>query len=112
MRKLLIALLIAAALAPAAQADRVRVSWYSMGHTTANGQPYRPDRISCAHKHLPFGTKVKFTFNGRSIIAVVNDRGPFIKGRTYDLSRGAARALGILHHGVATVDAVVLGRRK
>jgi rare lipoprotein A len=60
--------------------------------------------VSCAHRTLPFGTRVKVTdiHTGRSIICRINDRGPFNK-RIIDLSRGAARLLGIIGRGVAHV---------
>ena len=76
-------------------------SWYEMGHTTANGERYRPDGLTAAHRTLPFGTRVRVTHKGRSVVVRINDRGPFIKGRMIDLSRGAARSLGI--RGVARV---------
>jgi rare lipoprotein A len=61
--------------------------------------------MGCAHKSLPFGTKLKVTnlANQRSVMLVVNDRGPFIKGRIVDVSTGAADMLGFRHAGVAPV---------
>jgi rare lipoprotein A len=85
-------------------------SWYHEGAVTANGEAYRPDGISAAHRHLPFGTKVKVTHNktGRSVIVRINDRGPFIGGRIIDLSRGAKRVIGM--GGLASVCLEVIGR--
>lgn len=85
-------------------------SWYHEGKLTANGERFNPDGITCAHKHLAFHTKVRVTNlrNGRSVICRVNDRGPFIAGREIDLSRGAARQIGMLESGVAQVRIEVL----
>jgi rare lipoprotein A len=57
---------------------------------------------------LPFGTVVKVTHGDRSLTVRINDRGPFIKGRTIDLSRGAARHLGCISKGVCTVTMEVV----
>ncbi len=61
--------------------------------------------MTAAHKTLPFGTKVRVTYprNGRSVVVRINDRGPFIRGRTIDLSRGAATKLGMISSGHARV---------
>jgi rare lipoprotein A len=92
-----------------AQAEIVSASWYETGSITANGEKFRPDGLTVAHKKLPFGTILKLTRNGKSIIVRVNDRGPFIKGRTLDLSRGAARALGCIHSGICKLKMSVEG---
>ena len=68
-------------------------------------QPERHDR---AHRTLPFGTKLRVTHGGRSVIVTVNDRGPFIRGRVLDLSTGAARAVGLTGAGVGHVTAEVV----
>ena len=62
-------------------------------------------RMTCAHRSLPFGTHVRVTnlSNNRSAVLVVNDRGPFIKGRIIDVSTGAAGVLGFRRAGVARV---------
>jgi len=71
-------------------------SWYHEGSRTANGERYRPDGLTAAHRTLPFGTILKVTGpHGRQVLVRINDRGPFIKGRFLDLSRGAAKVLGI-----------------
>ena len=79
-----------------------RASWYRHGKVTANGERYNPLGFTVAHRSLPFGTMVRFTNpeNGQSVIARVNDRGPFIKGRDFDLSLGCARAIGMEERGV------------
>lgn len=81
-------------------------SWYQSGARTANGERFRPDGLTCAHRTLPFGAMVKVTDTAskRSVVCRVNDRGPAKwTGRAIDLSRGAARALGILRKGVVRV---------
>ena len=89
-------------------------SWYGgkfHGRLTANGERYDMNELTAAHKTLPFGTKVKVTnsANGKSVVVRINDRGPFVAGRTIDLSRGAATAVGMLGSGVAKVKLDVLG---
>jgi rare lipoprotein A len=94
----------------AAQAACGTASWYHEGAKTANGERYRPDGISAAHKTLPFGTRVlvRNQRTGRSVTVRINDRGPFIRGRIIDLSRGAKRVIGM--DGLASVCLTVLGR--
>jgi rare lipoprotein A len=66
--------------------------------------------MTAAHRSLPFGTKVRVTNkrNGRSVVVTINDRGPFIRGRVIDLSRGAAQVIGMTGAGVAPVSLEVL----
>ena len=92
----------------AAAADQMRSSWYEMGHTTASGQPYDPDGFTCAHRTFPFGTHLHVTFRGKSAECVVNDRGPFHPNRQLDVSRGVARAIGLIGVGVGAVEVQVL----
>ena len=68
--------------------------------------------MTAAHRTLPFGTRVKVinTLNGRSVVVKINDRGPFIRGRIIDVSRGAAKKLGMIRRGVVPVRIQVLGR--
>ncbi|MEP2736111.1 MAG: septal ring lytic transglycosylase RlpA family protein [Erythrobacter sp.] len=75
------------------------------GRLTANGERFNMNAMTAAHKTLPFGTKVRVTYprNGRSIVVRINDRGPFIRGRAIDLSRGAAAKLGFISSGHARV---------
>jgi rare lipoprotein A len=70
---------------------------YGDGRHTASGQPFRSDGLTAAHKRLAFGTKLRVTNpdTGASAVVVINDRGPFTRGRDIDLSRGAARAIGL-----------------
>lgn len=80
-------------------------SWYGSesGNKTAMGTRFRSQGISAAHKTLPLPTKVRVTNlqNGKSIVVLVNDRGPFKKGRLIDLSQGAAKRIGL--QGLARV---------
>jgi rare lipoprotein A len=75
---------------------------YSEPQTTASGQAFRPEGLTAAHRSLPFGTKIRVTNprTGQSTIVTINDRGPFTRGRDIDLSRGAARAIGLVDVGV------------
>jgi rare lipoprotein A len=74
---------------------------YSPGRTIAGGRAFRTDGPAAAHKRLPFGTKVMVTNprTGASVVVIINDRGPFTRGRDIDLSRGAARAIGFRSTG-------------
>lgn len=79
-------------------------SWYGPGFhgkKTANGEIYNMHAMTAAHKTLPLGSKVQVTnlSNGKKITVRINDRGPFHGGRIIDLSKKAAKALGILHKG-------------
>jgi peptidoglycan lytic transglycosylase len=74
---------------------------YSSARHTTSGQPFRPDGLTAAHRTLAFGTRVKVTNpgTGASAVVTINDRGPFTPGRDIDLSRGAARAIGLTSVG-------------
>ncbi len=76
---------------------------------TASGEQYDPKQFTAAHRSLPFGTLLRVTDvrNRRSVTVVINDRGPFVRGRVLDLSRAAAKTLGVGDRGVAKVTAVV-----
>lgn len=78
---------------------------YFQGKTTASGETFNQQELTAAHKSLPFGTRVKVvrTDTGQAVEVVINDRGPFIKGRVIDLSKRAAQKLGMLNRGVAPV---------
>jgi rare lipoprotein A len=95
--------MIVAAIAAPAKADVA--SWYGPGFhgkTTASGQKFNQWAMTAAHKTYKFGTKLLVTHKGKSVVVTVNDRGPFVKGRTIDLSKGAARKIGC--HGVCRVN--------
>jgi rare lipoprotein A len=76
------------------------------GTKTASGQRFNQNAMTAAHRSLPFGTKLKVTHGDRSVVVTINDRGPFIRGRVLDLSKGAARVIGL--PGVGRVVAEVL----
>jgi len=76
------------------------------GSKTASGQRFNENAMTCAHRSLPFGTKLRVSHGGRSVIVTVNDRGPFVRGRVIDLSKGAARALGISGLGQVIAEVV------
>jgi len=80
------------------------------GRQTSSGEIFDMYEYTAAHKTLPFGTRLKVTnlANGRSVIVVVNDRGPFIPGRDLDLSYGAARKIGLVGMGVGKVKVRIL----
>jgi rare lipoprotein A len=79
------------------------------GSRTASGQRMNANAMTCAHRSLPFGTRLRVTHGGRSVVVTVNDRGPFVRGRVLDLSTGAARAIGLTGAGVGRVTAEVVG---
>jgi rare lipoprotein A len=78
------------------------------GSRTASGQHFNQEAMTAAHRTLPFGTKLRVTHGGRSVIVTINDRGPFVRGRVLDLSTGAARAIGLTGAGVGQVVAEVV----
>ena len=73
------------------------------GRRTASGETFDNDDYTAAHRTLPFGTMVRVTRDGRSVVVKINDRGPFTKGRVIDVSQAAARDLGLIGPGHATV---------
>jgi rare lipoprotein A len=79
---------------------------YSSGGSTASGQPSRPDGLTAAHRSLPFGTRVRVSNprTGASVVVIIDDRGPFTRGRDIDLSHGAARAIGLTDVGRVCAD--------
>lgn len=78
------------------------------GSKTASGQRFNQNAMTAAHRSLPFGTKLRVTHRGQSVVVTINDRGPFIKGRVLDLSKGAAQAIGLTSSGVGHVTAEVI----
>jgi rare lipoprotein A len=84
-------------------------SWYGadfQGRRTSNGEVYDKEKLSCAHRSLPFGSYilVRNLDNGSSVVVRVNDRGPFAKNRIIDLSEAAARVIGMIPTGTARVS--------
>lgn len=89
-------------------------SWYGerhQGHKTASGEIYDVNKLTAAHRTLPFGTRLRVTnvANGRSVVVRVNDRGPWVNDRVLDVSQIAAKTLGMIGDGVTKVEIVVLG---
>lgn len=90
-------------------------SWYGPGfhgRQTASGEVYDMEAMTAAHNQLPFGSRIRVLNldNGRETQVRINDRGPFARGRVLDLSRAAARAIGMLGPGTARVRIEVLER--
>ncbi|WP_305095688.1 septal ring lytic transglycosylase RlpA family protein [Croceibacterium aestuarii] len=86
-------------------------SWYGpkfKGRKTASGETFDPTQLTAAHRTLPFGTKVRVTRGGKSVVVRVNDRGPFARSRVIDVSQAAAKQLGLIGPGHGTVTLAVL----
>lgn len=86
-----------------------KASFYAdkfIGRKTASGTVFRQNRMTAAHKTLPFGTKVKVTnlSNGRKAKVRITDRGPFVEGRIIDLTKKAAKRLGMVNAGIVKVE--------
>lgn len=97
--------------------ERVQASWYGTtahGKTTANGETFNRYNLTVAHKQLPFGIvlRIKNLNNGRQVLARVNDRGPYIPGRSLDVSHRAAIALRMVDLGVAPVNYEIISDRR
>ena len=95
-----------------AEAREGLASWYGPGFKglpTASGEPYDPQGYTAAHKTLPLGTELVVSYEGRSVGVTVNDRGPYVAGRELDLSRAAARDLGLTRVGVDYVEYTYAG---
>jgi len=77
--------------------ERIITAYYWEGKHTASGARFDPDGYTAAHRTLPFGTRLLVINprNGKSVTVTVNDRGPFVRGVTLDISRGAAKAIGL-----------------
>ena len=91
--------------APPVMHGEITASWYGPEHhnkLTASGQKFDMNKNTLAHRTLPMGTKVRLVNpdNGKSAEGVVNDRGPFIKGRDVDVSYAMAKQLGFVEKGV------------
>jgi rare lipoprotein A len=82
------------------------------GNKTASGAPYDKDALTAAHRSLAFGTRVKVTYlkTGKLVEVVINDRGPYAKGRIIDLSGAAAQALGLVEDGHGKVKLEVIAQ--
>ena len=90
-------------------------SWYNAGNKlTASGKKIDRTKYSVAHRTFPFGTMLRLTNvkNGKTIDAIVNDRGPFVRTKELDVTKEGALALGFFHSGKAKLLIEVLDRRK
>ena len=104
---------------PREEAERIgyvetgKASFYADKHQfqkTASGELYNHDLKTAAHRTIPFGTRINVTNvnNGKNVVATVNDRGPFVKGRIVDLSKSAFSSIGSLSSGVISVQIEVI----
>ncbi|HEX4311016.1 MAG TPA: septal ring lytic transglycosylase RlpA family protein [Acidobacteriaceae bacterium] len=89
-------------------------SWYGkffQGRTTASGEPFDENQLTCAHRTLPLGSVLRVTNlrNHKSVVVTVNDRGPVPESRVIDLSRAAASVLGFSDQGLAPVKVELIG---
>lgn len=92
---------------------RGRASWYGrehQGRRTSSGERFDRHKYTCAHKTLPFGTRLRVTNpdNGQAVVVRVTDRGPFRQARILDLAEVAARPLAIIAHGSVDIVAEVV----
>jgi rare lipoprotein A len=114
MKKLYLALSLVFCLFPLiAQVQTGKASFYAdkfEGVFTASGEKYKHNKLTAAHKTLPFGTKVRVTnlANNQSVEVVINDRGPYVEDRIIDLSKAAAEQLGFINKGLADVKLEVV----
>jgi rare lipoprotein A len=85
---------------------RIISAYYWEGKRTASGEPFDPKGMTAAHRTLPFGTRLNISNprTGKSIVVVVNDRGPFVSGVDLDLSLGAAQAIGMNGTGAVCIE--------
>ena len=107
----ILATLFFCALLTAAHAETASYYGAESGRHTASGERFDPNAMTAAHRTLPFGTLVRVTYRGRSVVVRINDRGPFVrKGgrftRDIDLSQGAARRIGLPGVGQVTIEVI------
>lgn len=102
-----------------AQTQSGKASFYAdkfEGRPTASGEKYKHNKLTGAHKTLPFGTKVRVTntANNKTVEVIINDRGPYVDGRIIDLSKSAAEKLDFITQGLAdvTIDVIDAGDGK
>lgn len=112
-KPLLLAALLLLMATPLIAFESGTASWYGgkfQGRQTANGEVFDTNKLTAAHKTLPFNTVVKVTNlnNNRSVSVRINDRGPFIEGRVIDLSRAAAEKIDMTVSGVALVELKII----
>lgn len=114
MRKLIFSFSLAFIFAvTSAQVQTGKASFYAdkfEGVPTASGEKYNHNKLTGAHKTLPFGTKVRITNlgNNQTVDVIINDRGPYVENRIIDLSKSAAEKLGFINQGLADIKLEVL----
>jgi rare lipoprotein A len=113
MRSVLFALFSFISVVSLAQIQSGKASFYAdkfEGSPTASGEKYRHNKLTAAHKSLPFGTIVRVTniLNNQSVEVVINDRGPYVENRIIDVSKSAAEKLGFVNQGLADVKVEVI----
>lgn len=88
-----------------------KASWYALTSKTASGERMNAAHMTAAHRSLPFGTRVQVTNknNGRTVVVRINDRGPFVHGRVLDVSKAAAKDIGMVSSGVGNVCYKIVG---
>ena len=89
----------------------VTASWYGeryRGKPTASGELFDPDKLTAAHRRLPFGTRVRCQLGKKFVVVTITDRGPFVKGREIDLSRAAFQRLANTDAGLIQIRMKVL----
>ena len=93
---------------PCSQGVRIVSAWYGEGSHTASGQRFNSHGLTAAHRTFPFGTRLLVInpHNGKSVTVTINDRGPFVKGIGLDLSRGAAKVIGLTGTGAVCMAKV------
>lgn len=104
-----VACVLLLAFANGARAERCIASHYGKGDglhgsRTATGERFNTHGMTAAHRTRPFGSRVRVTHGGRSVVVRINDRGPIVRGRCIDLSWAAAKAIGIGGLGRVTVE--------
>lgn len=114
MRLIAYMMLLLVGAASAGEVEYGKASWYSVrtngGTRTASGQKLKNESHTAAHKKLKFGTKVKVTnlSNNKSVVVVINNRGPYIRGRVIDVTVGVAKELDFHNKGVTKVKLEIL----
>ena len=91
---------------PGGAGQKMSASYYGRtleGRPMANGRPFDADAYTAAHRSLPFGTKLEVSYGGEQVRVTVTDRGPYVAGRDLDLSLAAAREIGLIGSGEASV---------
>jgi rare lipoprotein A len=96
-------------LAATPRSQVVTASWYGSGMTgrrTSSGEIFDPNDLTAASRSLPIGSRVRVTnvSNGRAVVVRINDRGPYVRGRSIDLSHAAAERIGLTRNGVGRVE--------